>query len=148
MRACAAALISASLGLGCYNYLPQGRTSLVPSSYLAITLTDFGSEMLAPSLGPRIGIVRGRFLRTTDQGLTLSVWQVETSRGDLLAWQGETVTVPGGFVRDISERRASRSKTTLLAAASLAGFFTLSSAFGPGVRGSASSGAGTGSSSR
>ncbi len=50
------------LQVGCYNYLPLSRSHLVPSTYLAVTLTESGSDELAPYIGPNVLIVRGRFL--------------------------------------------------------------------------------------
>jgi len=58
---------------GCYNYLPLSRSHLMPSTYLAVTLTESGSDELAPYLGPNVLVVRGRFLSTTERGLVLSV---------------------------------------------------------------------------
>lgn len=129
---------------GCYNYLPLGRSHLVPSTYLALTLTDAGSEELAPYIGPDVLVVRGRFLSDTERGLAVSVAAVETRRGQILEWKGETITVPGEFVRNLEERRVARSKTVLLAGASVAGFLVAYAAFGPGVSGTSPSGSGTG----
>ena len=57
---------------GCYNYVPLRRAALSPAAYVVVTLTDAGSEQLAPYLGPNVYAVRGRFLSTTDRGLTRS----------------------------------------------------------------------------
>jgi len=65
--------VVAWLQAGCYNYTPLRRSQLVPSTYLAIMLTETGSEELAPYIGPNILVVRGRFLSVTDRGLVLSV---------------------------------------------------------------------------
>ncbi len=133
-----------SLQTSCYNYLPLRRAHLVPSTYLAVTLTESGSEQLAPYIGPDVLIVRGRFLSGTDRGLVLSVLAVEGRRGEVLEWKGETVTVPGEFVRSLEERKPAAGKTVLLAGASLVGFFAAYAAFGPGVGGTTSGGVGTG----
>lgn len=133
-----------SLQAGCYNYLPLRRAELVPSTYLAVTLTESGSEELAPYIGPNVLIIRGRFLSRTDRGLAISVLAVEGRRGDVLEWKGETVTVPGEFVRSLEERKTAAGKTVLLAGASLVGFFAAYAAFGPGVSGTTAGGVGTG----
>jgi len=44
----------------------------VPSSYLAVALTESGSDELAPYLGRR-AVVRGRYLGATERGLSLAV---------------------------------------------------------------------------
>src|SRR5437870_11258378 len=108
-------IVTGLLLVGCYNYLPLRRSGLVPSSYLAVTLTETGSEELARYLGPNPFVVRGRYLSATERGLAISVESVESRRGDLAHWAGETVVVPGEFVRQVEQRAASPSKTVLLA---------------------------------
>ncbi len=134
--------------LGCYNYAPLRRSELVPATYLAIMLTESGSEELAPYIGPNVLVVRGRFLSATDRGLNLSVEGVENKRGDILEWKGETVMVPAEFVRSLEERHGAAGKTVLLAGAGLAGFFVAYAAFGPGASGTTPGGSGGGSSPR
>src|SRR5881628_1327221 len=127
---------------GCYNYQSLRRSELAPSTYIALTLTEPGSEELATYLGPSMLVVRGRFVGATDRGLAIAVASVENRRGEVLEWKGETVVVPGEFVRSLEQRRAAPSKTVLLAGVSLAGFFAAYAAFGPGASGSTPSGGG------
>ena len=138
----------AALQSGCYNYLPLGGSHLVPSTYLAVTLTETGSEDLAQYVGPSVLIVRGRFLSTTERGLSLSVLSVETRRGTVFEWKGENVVVPSEFVRSLEERQVAPGKTVLLAGAGLAGFFVAYAAFGPGASGTTPAGGGGGGSPR
>jgi hypothetical protein len=132
----------------CYNYAPLRRSQLSPSTYVALTLTEAGSEELAPYIGPNVLVVRGRFLSATDRGLVVSVSAVENRRGDVLEWKGESVGVPGEFVRALEERHPATGKTVMLAGVSLAGFFVAYAAFGPGVGGATSGGSGPGPSPR
>lgn len=141
----AVVMAAALLAAGCYNYLPLRRSRLAPSTYVAVTLTESGSEELAPYIGPNVLIVRGRFLSASERGLALSVAAVETRRGESLEWKGETVTVPGEFVRALEKRQVAHGKTALLAGASLAGFLAAYAAFGSGSRGTATLGGGGGS---
>jgi len=136
------------LQVGCYNYLPLRRSTLVPSSYLAVTLTEAGSDELARYLGPNPLVVRGRYLAATERGLAISVQSVESRRGDLAHWAGETVVVPGEFVRQVEQRTVSPSKTVLFAGAAVAAFVIASQAFGPASGGALSGGSGTGPSPR
>ena len=137
------AMLSAAVLLaGCYNYEPLRRAQLVPSAYLAVTLSEAGSEELTRYLGPNVLIVRGRLVGATERGLALSVESVEDRRGQTLAWQGETVVVPGDFVRSLEERHVARGKTVLLAGASVMGFFAAYAAFGPGASGTTPGGGG------
>jgi hypothetical protein len=135
-------MAAAVLQVGCYNYVSLRRAALSPAAYVAVTLTDAGSEELAPYLGPNVYVVRGRFLSTTERGLVMSVNAVETRPGNVFEWKGETVVVPGEFVRSLEERHTAASKTVLLAGASVAGFFAAYAAFGPGASGSTASGGG------
>ena len=134
----------ACLQAGCYNYTPLRRSGLVPSTYVSVTLTEAGADEMAQYIGPNILVIRGRFLNGTDRGLSLSVLAVENRRGDVLEWKGETVMVPGEFVRSMEERQSAPGKTVLLAGASLVGFFVAYAAFGPGSNGATVSGAGPG----
>jgi hypothetical protein len=144
MRSRAAVLLAAMpLQIGCYNYLPVRRSTLVPSTYLSITLTDAGSEELGPYLGPGVLVVRGRYLGATERGLSVSVSQVELARGQILEWKGETVTVPGEFVRRVEERQVARGKAFLLAGASLLGMVVAYQAFGPGATGGSTGSSGS-----
>jgi hypothetical protein len=127
--------IGSTLLAGCYNYEPLSRAHLIPSAYLAVTLSDAGSEDLARYLGPSVVIVRGRFLSATERGLAMSVETVEDRRGQTVGWQGETVVIPSDLVRTLEERRAARGKTVLFAGASLVGFLAAYAAFGPGTSG-------------
>jgi len=136
-------LAAASLQVGCYNYLPLRRSSLEPSSYLAVTLTESGSEELARYLGPNALVVRGRYLTATDRGLALAVEAVESRRGDIARWAGETVVVPSEFLRAVEQRQVARGKVVLLAGAAVAGFVVAYHAFGPAA-GGGPSGAGGG----
>ena len=138
----------ASLQSGCYNYLPLRRSGLEPATFVAVTLTDAGSEELAPYVGPNVYVVRGRVAGTTEREVTLSVFEVETRRGAVLEWKGENLVVPGEFVRSLEQRQTATGKTVLLAGVSLAGFFAAYAAFGPGVGGATPPGSGTGPSPR
>jgi hypothetical protein len=143
-----AVVIVMLLQLGCYNYRPLRRSSLAPSNYLAVTLTESGSEELARYLGPNALVVRGRYLGASERGLSLSVESVESRRGDILHWAGETVVVPGEFVREVEQRTPARSKMMLLAGAAVAGFVVAYQAFGPASGGGPGGGTGPGPSPR
>src|SRR5439155_11958353 len=114
-------VVGALVQMGCYNYLPLRHSGLVPSSYVAVTLTESGSDALARYLGPNVLVVRGRYVGPSEAGLTLAVESVESRPGTIVHWAGETVIVPGEFVRSVERRQASWSKTALLAGVSTVG---------------------------
>ncbi len=144
MRGSHSAILVAVMFLAteCYNYEPLRRSQLAPSTYVAVTLTESGSEELAQYIGPSILVVRGRFLSASDRGLTVSVAAVENRRGNSFEWKGESVEIPGEFVRAIEERHPANGKTVLLAGVSLVGFFAAYAAFGPGANGATAGGVG------
>lgn len=136
MRLSVGVLVAAAvLQVACYNYLPLGRAGVVPSSYLAVTLSESGSDELARYLGPDALVVRGRYVGPTERGLALSVESVESRRGNIARWAGETVVVPGEYVRLVEQREVSRPKTALLVGAALLGFVVTYQTFGPGASG-------------
>jgi hypothetical protein len=146
MRATLTLLLAAALQQGCYNYSPLRRSSLVPSSYLAVTLTETGSEELARYLGPNALVVRGRYMAATERGLALSVESVESRRGDIARWAGETVVVPGEFVRGVEQRQVAPSKMLLMAGAVVAALLVTYQAFGPASSSDVGGGSGPGGS--
>src|SRR5437667_2656960 len=115
---------------GCYIYRPLAAPQPEPATYLAVTLTEAGSEDLARYIGPDVRVVRGRFQSTSERGLTVSVSQVELRRGDVLSWQGESVVVPRAFVASLEERRVSRGRNVLLARGSHPALLASYQAFG------------------
>jgi hypothetical protein len=124
----------------CYNYLPLATPSPEPDTFVAVTLTDAGSEELADALGPGVAVVRGRLLTATEGDLSLSVAGVETHRGDVLAWRGENVLLPRAFVAAVGERRVSATRTALLAGASVLGLVVTYQAVGSSGGGQGSGG--------
>ncbi|HKE91388.1 MAG TPA: hypothetical protein VKB45_13730 [Gemmatimonadales bacterium] len=131
--------------VGCYNYLPRGRTELEPAMYVDVRLTRDGSDSLSQYLGPEIVSVRGIYQMKTETGLKLSVWQVAGRQGEVLQWRGESVIVPEIYVNSIQQRRSAGFKTALLSGVFLSGFFVAAHAFGSSATGSGMfNGTGTG----
>ena len=116
---------------GCYNYAPLRRSELSPSTYLAVTLTEAGSEELARYIGPNILVVRGRYLGPSEgeKGLLVSVSAVETKRGDELSWKGETVALPTDFITSLEVRRLAKGRSLLLAGMGAGGLVATTLAF-------------------
>ncbi len=122
-------IASLSLAAGCYNYSPLTTPSPDPGTYLAVTLTDAGSDELARSLGPGAFIVRGRYLSNDERGMLISVTSVETKRGFALPWAGETVAVPDNAVASLDVRRFARGRSLLLAGMGAGGLVATTLAF-------------------
>src|SRR6266511_580905 len=129
----ASVLLGCCLIAGCYIYRPLAARYPEPATYLAVTLTDAGSDGLARYIGPDVGVVRGRFQSAGEHGLALAVAQVELHRGDVLTWQGETVVVPRAFVASVQERRVSGGRIALLAGGSVLALLATYRALGSGT---------------
>lgn len=117
------------LTAGCYNYNPLTTPSPKPGTYVAVTLTDPGSENLARSLGPNAFIVRGRYLSDSDQGMLLSVSSVENKRGIPQPWEGETVAIPADAVASLDVRRLAKGRSFLLVGLGAGGLVATTLAF-------------------
>ena len=117
---------------GCYTYRPLPAT--VPAAGLRVqaTLTDAGSDSLAGRIGRNVGVVAGDVVRADSAELTLAVREVENQRGERSDWEGETVTIPRRFVRDLQQRRLSLGGTGLLGGAVAAGLVAATQVFGGG----------------
>ncbi len=116
--------------VGCYSYNPLTTPTPEPGTFLAVTLTDAGSDGLARYLGPAVFVVRGRYLGPSDQGgLLVSVSSVETKRGVEYSWAGETVTLPTDAVASLDVRRLAKSRSLLLAGIGAGGFVATTALF-------------------
>ena len=117
---------------GCYAYLPVS-VALTPGTYLSADLTESATEELARYLGPGVGTVRGRLVASDQGGLALSVLAVESRRGEIGNWKGETVTLPRWGLAGLSERRLSTGRTVLLAGAGVLAMVAASRVFRSGA---------------
>ncbi len=117
------------LTAGCYNYNALTTPSPEPGTYVAVTLTDSGSQELARYLGPNVFVVRGRYLGDSDRGLLLSVASVELKRGNELSWEGETVALPNGTIASLNVRRVAKGRSILLAGVGAGGLVAATLAF-------------------
>lgn len=122
-------MVAACIAAGCYNYNPLTSPSPETGSYLAVTLTDVGSEGLARQLGPDVFLVRGRYLGEADGALLLSVSSVETKRGGAMPWQGETVTLPRNDIAGLDVRQLATGRSLLLAGVGAGGLIATTLAF-------------------
>lgn len=126
-------LLAMWLTAACYNYTPLSLVTPEPrtGTYLALTLSDAGSDSLARYLGPDVLVVRGRYLSTDEGGSTLrvSVTSVETRLGLQNSWAGETVTIPRGLIRSLEQRQLAKGKSALLAGAGVASVVAAAAAF-------------------
>jgi hypothetical protein len=122
-------IATACLSAGCYNYRPLTTPAPEPGAYIAVTLSDAGSESLSRALGPSVFVVRGRCVSTTAEGLLVSVTSVETKRGIESPWEGEKVLLPPDAIVSLDERRLAKGRSLLLAGVGAGGLVATTLAF-------------------
>lgn len=106
---------------GCYVNTPI-VSAPQPGAVLNFDLNDRGRVGLGDNLGPAVLSIQGTLGSQTDSVYAIGVSQVGYLNGQSNKWNGEALTIPKAFVRDVSERKYSRTRTYLVAAAAAAGF--------------------------
>ncbi len=122
-------IVAASLAVGCYNYNPLTMPSPEQGTYVAVTLTDAGTQDLARYLGPDVFVVRGRYMGNDERGLVLSVSAVELNRGDEIGWSGENVTLPHNDIAAVQVRQLAKGRSVLLLGVGVTGLVATTAAF-------------------
>ncbi len=115
---------TALLGLlsGCYNYLPLTTAAPNPGTRVTADLTDSGTSILAPYLGPGVG--------SADQELVLAVVATRNRSGIEHYWNGEAVTLPRSDVAGLRERKLATARTIVVVTGGVGGAIALLGAFG------------------
>jgi hypothetical protein len=105
---------------GCYSYVAV--PSPVPvGTHVAVDLNDRGRADLGGLIGAEIGRVEGALVHNSDTAFVVNVRETRSMRGQQTRWGGETVSLRREYVRQITERRFSRSRTTVGVLAGAAG---------------------------
>lgn len=105
---------------GCYAYVAV--PSPVPAgTRVAVDLNDQGRADLRGMIGPAIARLEGPLVHNSDTAFVLNVLETRGLNGQLNRWSGETVSLRREYVQQITERRFSRSRTTVAVLASAAG---------------------------
>jgi len=105
---------------GCYSYVPV--PSPVPAgTRVAVDLNDRGRADLRGTIGAEIARVEGSLVHNSDTAFVVNVFETRGMSGQQARWGGETVSLRREYVRQITERRFSRSRTTVGLVAGAAG---------------------------
>ena len=127
------ALALALLTVGCYRLTPIEGAVPDAGSDVRVGLTDAGSVLLAPQVGPRIAAIDGKALQSNDSAIVLAVAAVVAQNGRSMAWSQERLSVPRGAVSSLRTRALDRKKTWIVAGLSVLGALTLGDLFGLGT---------------
>jgi hypothetical protein len=134
------------LAAGCYSYSPLPTPVPAAGMRVRAALTNDGADSLANRIGRNVVAVEGDVVRADSSKLTLAIRGVENTRGERDAWRGESVEIPGQFVKGLQQRRLAVGGTSLLGGAVAAGLVVLTQAFRGGgtLQGTGGSGTSTG----
>lgn len=116
-------IVSVLLLTGCYTYRPLSTAAPSPGSRVSVELTDDGSRNLSGKVGPDVEHVEGEVMAVDTGAVSLSVLQVETTRGFQSDWKGENVTIPRSAVSGWQQRRLSVGGTSFLGGLVVGGLY-------------------------
>jgi len=111
-----------ALTLGCHTYMPVSATQVTPTQVVRITLNDTGRKALEPQVGPNIDFLQGTVAArdsnsvTIDAGIIKRLTTPEEKYGS-----PRHVAIPLTGLSSIGISKVSKSRTALLAGASVVG---------------------------
>lgn len=117
-----AALALAAGLTGCYAYAPLRDPEPQLGQSFAFDLAEPCPAEIAAGVGPETARVEGTLVRRTETDFIVSVSQAVTTRGRTYRWNGETVTLPQAYVRQVRTRRFSGPRTLLVAGGAAVSF--------------------------
>jgi len=129
-------------GSGCYGYY-QPVNSDLSGHQIQLSITDSGAVILAPQVGVGIESVDGKLVTDSAARYLVSVSGIRRRDGLEADWRGERLYIPHALVSSVMERRFSRARTTLFAAATTIAMVAVKHAFG-GAGGATAPGGSTG----
>jgi hypothetical protein len=118
IRAIAVAGFAAFL-MGCYTLQPVRGVAPQPGMIVGLDINDAGRAALGGAMGPAIEQVEGRLVQQTNAEYLVAVDAVHLLRGGDQTWSGEQVRIRSDYVTTVYERRFSKSRTAVLAAAAV-----------------------------
>ncbi|MEP6779961.1 MAG: hypothetical protein ABJC26_08735 [Gemmatimonadaceae bacterium] len=105
---------------GCYTLQPVATTGPVIGSEVALDINDAGRVALATSIGPEVSQLEGRLVRRDSNEYVVAVSVVRQLRDVEQKWTGEKVILKTEYVTAVHERRFSRGRSAIIAAAAVA----------------------------
>ena len=110
-----------ALTTGCYTLQPVANAAQLPAGQqVAFDVNDVGRVALGGSMGPSIATIEGRLVRADSGSYLVAVKSVRLISGLTQPWTGEPVQIKADYVSAGYERRLSKSRTAVAAAAGVA----------------------------
>jgi hypothetical protein len=125
-------LVSAIASAGCYAYVPTTASRPAVGTELQLTLTDSGTVVLSPFVGPSVGLVAGRLVGDSADAYLLNVTRTDRRDGNEMDWRGERVVVPRALVSGVAMRKFSPGRTLLFGGLSTGALVAIAEAFAGG----------------
>lgn len=104
----------AGITTGCYTTAPLAAPPS-PGQVLVMELNDNGRARLGPQIGASATKVEGLLDSRTDSAYVVKVQSVVYMNGSNQKWTNEPLTIQSDLVRELRERKFSRSRTALFA---------------------------------
>jgi hypothetical protein len=108
-------------GQACYTYAPVVAPTAAPGARISMRVTDAGRVALGANLGEGVRQVEGVVESVSDTAYVLRMRSASYISGTTMTWSDERLVVGRGHVTDVRERRFSRTRTALAAAAAIGG---------------------------
>jgi hypothetical protein len=104
----------AGISTGCYTTAPLAAPP-TPGQVLVMELNDNGRARLGPDIGASATKVEGLLDSRTDSAYVVKVQSVVYMNGSNQKWTNEPLTIQSDLVRELRERKFSKSRTALFA---------------------------------
>lgn len=129
--ACLVAGVSCLGNSACYAYLEPrtGDVAAVPGATVRLTLSDSGSVVLRPLIGPSAEAIEGTLVSDTSRAFVVHASSVSYRTGSEAGWRGETLTIDKSLISVAGVRQFSPGRTALFAGATLAMFLGVKQIF-------------------
>jgi hypothetical protein len=105
--------IAAAMLSGCYDYLPSPSGTPQAGVEIRAELTDAGSLMLAPIVGPRVASLDGTVERAGSDSLVMRVRGLTMMNGEQNGWSGERLAIPTSAVSTVRQKQLNRTRTVI-----------------------------------
>jgi hypothetical protein len=138
-----AALVATTGNAACYSYLPQEHIAGLEGKRANLTLSDSGSVILAPRVGPGVVALDGTLVRDSADCFIVDVVATHQRNGEEADWRGERVRVPHVLVTSVALRTFSTPRTLFASVLAAGGVAAITTALrGKGDNGALGSGTG------
>jgi hypothetical protein len=105
------ALVSA-----CYSYTPVESAAVPPDTFVAVELTEAGTQELGRLLGNGIVRLEGDLVKESSDAFSLALKVARQADGIEVFWKGEVVDIPRHHVSRMYTRKLSKSRTSAVVA--------------------------------